>query len=168
MTGLQRITTEYVDTEDRIRLAGELTAGEVLTLWLTQRLLNRLIPHLCRWLEQHTGNAPLAELRQEIAQQKVRSELEPQAPVRAGAQVQGVLIHSVDLKAAKAGMALLFKDVAGQEVARLQLPRKPLRQWLSILHGQYRLAAWPTCVWPAWVEEAQVGLMPKNRSVVLH
>lgn len=168
MKSLQRITTEYIDSQDRVRLAGELATGEVLTLWLTQRLLNRLIPHLCGWLERHTGNAPLAEVRQEMAQQKARSELEPQAPVRAGARVQGVLIQSVDLKAAKAGIALLFKDAAGQEVARLQLPTMPLRQWLAILHGHYRLAAWPTSVWPAWVEEAQVGLMPKNHSVVLH
>lgn len=39
---LQRITTEYIEAEDRIRLAGE--AGEkTMVLWLTQRFLNRLI-----------------------------------------------------------------------------------------------------------------------------
>jgi len=164
---LQRITTEYVDTEDRIRLTGEVAAGEVLTLWLTQRLLNRLIPHLCGWLEQQTGNAPLAEVRQEMAQQKARLELEPQAPVRADAQAQGVLIHSVDLKAATASLALVFKDAAGQEVARLQLQSKPLRQWLGIVHGQYVKAQWPAEVWPAWVQQAPVSKSPKT-SAVLH
>ena len=41
---LKRISTEYVDTEDRIRLTGEITGGEVLALWLTLHLLHRLIP----------------------------------------------------------------------------------------------------------------------------
>ena len=52
MAELQRITTEFVDAEDRIRLAGEDAAGEAVVLWLTQRLLNRLVAHLCDWLEQ--------------------------------------------------------------------------------------------------------------------
>lgn len=168
MSELQRITTEYSEAEDRIRLTGELAAGGMLTLWLTQRLLNRLVPHLTAWLEQQTGNAPLAEVRQEMAQQKATSELEPQAPVRADAQAQGVLIHSVDLKAAKVSLALVFKDAAGQGVARLQLQTKPLRQWLGIVHGQYIKAQWPTGVWPVWVEQAPVSVAPINRSAVLH
>jgi ABC-type transporter Mla MlaB component len=168
MTALQRITTEYSEAEDRLRLTGELAAGEVLTLWLTQRLLSRLVPHLTAWLEQQTGNAPLAEVRQEMAQQKASSELEPQASVRVDAQAQGVLIHSVDLKAAKVSLSLVFKDATGQEVARLQLQSKPLRQWLGIVHGQYNKAQWPTGVWPVWVEAAQVSVAPKTRSAVLH
>ena len=165
---LQRITTEYIEHEDRIRLTCELAAGDVLTLWLTQRMLNRLIPHLCRWLEQQTGNAPLAEVRQEMAQQKARLELERQAPVRADAQAQGVLIHSVDVKAPKASLALVFKESTGQEVARLQLQTKPLRQWLEIVHGQYIKAQWHTGVWPVWVEQAPVSVALINRSAVLH
>lgn len=62
---LQRITTEYIDHEDRLRLAGEDAQGQTTVLWLTQRLLNRLIPHLCQWLEQQGGNAPLAEVKLE-------------------------------------------------------------------------------------------------------
>ena len=43
MGTLQRCTTEYVECEDRIRLAGELASGATVVLWLTQRLMNRLI-----------------------------------------------------------------------------------------------------------------------------
>jgi ABC-type transporter Mla MlaB component len=168
MTILQRITTEYSEAEDRLRLTGELAAGEVLTLWLTRRLLNRLVPHLTAWLEQQTGNAPLAEVRQGMAQQKASSELEPQAPVRVDVQAQGVLIHSVDLKAAQAAVALVFKNADGQELARLHLQTKPLRQWLGIVHGQYVKAQWPTGVWPVWVEQAKVNAIPQARSAVLH
>ena len=109
---LQRITTEYIEAEDRIRLAGE--AGEkTMVLWLTQRFLNRLIPHLCQWLDQRVGATPLTEVKQEFAQQKARAELEAQPPVRARPDMQGVLIHSVDLKPSRTGLGLHFKDVGG-------------------------------------------------------
>ena len=49
---LHRITTEYIDSEDRIRLTGQLASGDTVVLWLTQRLLNRLVPHL-----RHPGQA---------------------------------------------------------------------------------------------------------------
>lgn len=53
---LNRVTTVYVDLEDRFRLSGKTQDGQVLVLWLTQRLLCRLVPHLVRWLDQR---APL-------------------------------------------------------------------------------------------------------------
>lgn len=43
MPDLQRITTQYIEVEDRLRLTGELAPGEVVVLWLTQRLMHRLI-----------------------------------------------------------------------------------------------------------------------------
>ena len=54
---LQRITTEYNEPEDRIRLSGELAQGDTVVLWLTQRLLNRLVPHLTAWLSQQLAPA---------------------------------------------------------------------------------------------------------------
>ena len=57
MATLQRITTEYIDQEDRIRLTGELAHGATVVLWITQRLLNRLIPHLTAWLSRQIAPA---------------------------------------------------------------------------------------------------------------
>lgn len=164
---LQRLTTEYIEAEDRMRLAGEDAQGQAVVLWLTQRLLNRLVAHLCQWLEQQSGNAPLAEVRQEFAQQKARAELALQPPVRTEPDVQGVLTHSVDLKTSSAGMGLQFKDVDGKVVARLQLQPTPLRQWLNIVFDQYRKAHWSTAVWPAWVVQARPPETPA-RTAVLH
>ena len=163
---LQRITTEYIEAEDRIRLAGE--AGEkTMVLWLTQRFLNRLIPHLCQWLDQRVGATPLTEVKQEFAQQKARAELEAQPPVRARPDMQGVLIHSVDLKPSRTGLGLHFKDVGGNVIASLQLQPRSLRQWMNIVYDQYLHAGWPTTVWPAWVAEAKPAATPA-RAAVLH
>ncbi len=35
----------------------------------------------------------------------------------------------------------------------LILRAQPLRQWLGILHNQYRAAQWPLTAWPDWVTE---------------
>jgi hypothetical protein len=164
---LQRITTEYSEAEDRLLLAGEDAQGHTVVLWLTQRLLSRLVAHLCQWLEQQGGNAPLAEVRQEFAQQKARAEMEKQPPVRTEPDVQGVLIHSVDLKTSNAGMGLQFKDDDGKVVASLQLQPRPLRQWLNIVFDQYHKAQWSTAVWPAWVAQARPAQTPA-RAAVLH
>lgn len=44
MAGLQRITTQYDEREDRIRLAGETMNDQMVVLWFTQRMLHRLLP----------------------------------------------------------------------------------------------------------------------------
>ena len=91
MSTLQRITTEYVEQEDRIRLSGEFASGDTVVLWLTQRLLHRLVPHLTAWLARQVAPAssiPAVEaahqdIVQGFAQQAARAQLAPEPPVRA-------------------------------------------------------------------------------------
>jgi hypothetical protein len=155
VTTLQRITTDYSEAEDRIRLTGELPNGDTVTLWLTQRLLNRLIAHLCQWLEQ--GNVhqhlPHADLLQAFAQQAAQAALTPEAPVRS-AQQQGELVHSVDISHTSEVLQMTFKGESGNPLAHMSLQALPLRQWLGIVHAQYQKAQWPMEAWPEWVTEA--------------
>lgn len=167
MTNLLRVSIQYVEAEDRMRLTGEISTDQTIVLWLTQRLFNRLIPNLINGLEQQAGSTPLAEVKQSFAQQKARAELELQPPVRAGTGTQGVLVHSADLKSSRSGMGLQFKTIDGNVVASLHLQPKPLRQWLNIVYDQYLRAGWPTTVWPAWVAEAKPS-QTSSRSAVLH
>ena len=44
MHQLQRVTTEYVDSEDRIRISGSCVDDGLVQLWLTRRLMDRLLP----------------------------------------------------------------------------------------------------------------------------
>ncbi len=166
MLELQRLTTEYVEAEDRIRLSGEAEEGATVVLWLTRRLLSRLAPPLCLWLEkQGGGEGGMAEILQGFAQQAAVQSLTPQPPVRAGASEAGWLVRSVDIAAGDAAVALTLNGPAGEQ-ARLTLPVQGLRQWLSILHGQFEAAGWPTGEWPAWVEEARPKSAPA--SALLH
>ena len=175
MAELQRITTEFVDAEDRIRLAGEDAGGDALVLWLTQRLLNRLVAHLCAWLEQriptnihHYAAAAQAEVIQSFAQQAALAALEPQPPVQSSVQSRAWLVHSVDIASGDQGVMLTFKAAeAGSPCATLTLQDQPLRQWLNILHDQYQKAEWPLTVWPEWMAAPQPVSAPPH-AVILH
>lgn len=69
VVSLHRITTEYVEAEDRVRIVGEVEAAETVVLWLTRRLLDRLIPHLTLWLERRQGDVLRADLLLSFAHQ---------------------------------------------------------------------------------------------------
>ncbi len=158
-TALQRITTEYIELEDRVRLAGETGNGERLVLWLTRRLLDRLVPHLVAWLEKSAGpQAPAsrlyAEARQGFARDAARAGLRPEPPVPASAASRSWLVGSVDVSLGEASIRLNFKGLAESDQACLDMREAPLRQWLGIIHGLYLRAAWPTGPWPDWMGAA--------------
>ncbi len=169
---LARLTTEYMPGEDRLRLAGETGPDQAVVLWLTRRLLERLLPHLFDWLERHGGHGPQAadsgygELMQGMAQQSARASLPAQPPVDAARASRSWLVASVDVSAEPALMRLVFAAPEGEEPVSLDLEARPLRQWLNIVHDRYRQAEWPMTVWPAWMTEAARPVEPAG--AVLH
>jgi hypothetical protein len=160
---LQRVTTQYVVTEDRLRLSGETAAGQTVVLWLTQRMLNMLVPRLTRWLEQNGGDA----LLQEFAQQAAEASLGAEPPVSASQAVRGGCVTSVDIGTGPDGAVLVLKPEAEDQGVRMPLTTDALRQWLSIVRAQYVIGGWPTTVWPAWMDEAQLA-RPQTMGVALH
>jgi len=153
MIELQRLTTEYVECEDRIRIAGEVENAPAQVLWLTRRLLERLLPHLTLWLEKQQGNLPHADLLLGFAQQSAQANLAAQPPVQAAADSQAWLVQAVDIGTDAEQMQLTFKNPQGQR-AQLRFSALALRQWLGILHQAYAMARWPLDVWPQWMIEA--------------
>lgn len=165
---LQRITTEYIDVEDRIRLAGESADAAPVVAWLTRRLLQRVLPPLLGWLEKHgigpaaapvcaegagrLADAARADFLQSFAQQAARAELPLQAPVPAAAGGAAWLVLSVRIDQAEQRVGLTFCGADGQE-ADLLLTALPLRQWLNILFDACAKAEWDLDVWPGWLDE---------------
>lgn len=166
MSSLHRLTTEYVETEDRIRITGELShsaddAGPAPTvvLWLTQRLLNRLLPHLLDWLQQHDHPHRWSEATQGFAQQAAVAALQTQAaePVRSSTHSLSCLVQSLQLSSTPEQLQLQFVTPNAQPEPRihLSLAAQPLRQWLHILYDLYVRADWPMALWPQWLVEAR-------------
>ena len=152
---LQRVTTEYIEAEDRIRLSGEVTNAAPVVIWLSFRLLQRMLPLVLRSVERQgaAADSPRAEALHGFAQEAAKSELKPQPPVRATSESRDWLALSVDIANTERGIHMTFRGTNGQQ-ATLGLEAKPLRQWLAILHGAYAKAGWPLDVWPRWVRES--------------
>ncbi len=150
---LQRITTQYVATEDRLRLSGETADGTTVVLWLTQRLMNLLAPQLTGWLERQ--DAAGGEALQEFAQQAAEASLAPQPPVQATSPETEWRLITVDIALGPDGVTLILKSDDDIPRARLPMSTEALRQWLGIVRSQYVLGAWPTTAWPAWMDETQ-------------
>lgn len=166
---LHRITTAYVDKEDRLRLSGETATGTTLVLWLTQRLANRLVHHLGQWLNAHSSRSDRPTLAhdwaQQFAQQSAAQALPRQAAVPHHNASAERLVHSVDIGTGPDGVTLTFKtESAAAPCATLALAVVPLRQWLGIVQAQYLAADWPLSVWPHWM--ATDG--PDQPAPVLH
>jgi hypothetical protein len=181
MIHLQRITTEYVDTEDRIRLSGEVEGNVSIVLWLTQRLLAQLITHLLGLIEKQSlevattdsaNPAAAGSLMQGFAQQAAQAELAPEAPVQATDSAQSWLVLEVDFSLSPEGaLVLVFKREAGNAAlqkdaakATLKVEAKQLRQWMGIVHAQWQQAGWPLTIWPTWMDEK----MPSDTASSMH
>lgn len=165
MNALERITCEYVENEDRIRLSGEVASSAPIVIWLTRRMMQRLLPVLIPLLEDKRADPQYAEIMQVFAQQAARSVLRSQVPVKAQLDSEAWVAASVDIALAVQAVTLTFRAVNGQ-AASLEMEALPLRQWLGILHDIYIKAEWPQEVWPDWIKG---GVLPAdNSSLVLH
>lgn len=182
-TTLQRLTTEYIEAHDRLRLTGEDAEGRIVVLWLTQRLMGRLIPHLIGWLEHLPLQAASGDMRpshpalaqalhetvQGFAQSAARQSHAAQPDVKVQNAQASWLVGSVDIAHQPTNVLLAFKSLeqAGVHTAQLALPEQALRQWLGVVLDQYRKADWPTVHWPAWMQtEPQAN--PQTTAMTLH
>ncbi len=156
MQELQRVTSAYIDAEDRMRLTGELGSGETLEVWLSQRLLVRLLPHLTLWLEQRGSTAFPVEIEQALEQHAATENLGAEAPVQHTGQGKSWLAQAVDMSAGDHAMRLAFR-CDGEAPVTLTLSVQALRQWLTILRALWLQAEWGMGVWPEWMGDATSG-----------
>ena len=159
MFELCRLTSQYIESEDRFRLTGEDEAGNTISLWLTQRLAQRLISFLLAAIssssivttQNPTQDDSAGDLLQEFAQQAATAELPQQAAVDSTLSSQSWLVEEVDInQGAKGVVGLIFKKEGAQNAA-IGFESQQLRQWLSIVRGQWLQAQWPVDIWPNWM-----------------
>ncbi len=163
MFTITRITTRYIDANDRLRLTCQVEGGGAVVLWLTQRLMLRALPHLTGWLENQpsvrvatAAPALQRDAVQAFAQQVARAQL-PQAPVERDGSSREWLVSSVDLARGGKTMRLIFKSDTGDAVAGLSMSAGDLRGWLNIVFDQWTKAEWPQHIWPNWMKPASLS-----------
>ncbi|MGJ8688763.1 MAG: hypothetical protein ACSHXZ_04505 [Gammaproteobacteria bacterium] len=150
MNELQRLTTEYVEAEDRLRISGELSSNETVVMWLSQRLLIRLLPHLFFWLENQSSGSIPVELEQTFAQEVAKANISTEAPVQLLANSKEWLVSAVDLTPSGNGLCMGFRSADGQHET-LTLQVAGMRQWLEITYKLWLSAEWPSNFWPNWI-----------------
>lgn len=156
---LSRLTTAYVPEEDRVRVSGLRSDNSTTVIWLTQRLLNRIIPVLADWLENLESDLPRADLLHSIKQDRAvarhgqRIQQGEETPVVADATASTWLAISVDIQPRQEHINLVFKDRTSEPLntAALVLHPDALRQWLNIVLTACRQAQWPLDAWPDWM-----------------
>ena len=163
MFTLQRFTTDYDEHEDRIKLIGEDQSETPVLLWLTQRLLMRLLPVLLERVHKSVDEAPqIRSVMHEFAQQAARAQMPSLPAVEAKEDSQSWLIQSIDVKQTAQGLQLALKG-KNDDCAILKLEGQFLRQWLNILYDINRKAGWPMTIWPEWIQ----GSTPKTPAHVV-
>lgn len=153
MKPLERITTRYIDLEDRIRLSGQQGDSAPVVIWLTRRLLYRLLPALLQWFEHQGEETFRAQALNSFAQQAASAEFKSQLPVQASSGSAVWLVQSIEMSIEKKVLRLIFRGPDKQS-SILVLTAGLLRQWLNILYDACLKAGWPLDVWPAWIRES--------------
>jgi hypothetical protein len=161
---LTRITTEYVDTEDRFRITGQVEGDEVVEVWLTQRLFTRVLPHYFKWLEEQSTSTLPKEIEQSFAQHAAKADLPQQSPVQHQPNCQKLLVQAIDISSSKEALGMRFKS-SDDDAANLSLPATQLRQWLTIVRTLWQTADWPMGIWPEWMTPSESQTVPHNKAV---
>lgn len=158
MQKLLRITTKYMEVEDRVRMNAECSDGDYISLWLTQRLLIRLAKNCIEFLDKQpleVHKIPAADERlhpeaQSIMQQSATTGSQNQEAVVVKNNSQSYFIREIDIKHSSEGIVLVFRETEDKQ-AMLILNFEQLRRWLNIVCSIWRKADWPMEIWPDWV-----------------
>ena len=162
MNKLKRITSEYIEAEDRIRIAGLTEKEESLSLWLTMRLTSRLVTHCVALLAEHgpeikktaTNDERLKNNLQGIVQQSAEQDIVKELRVSVAKNSQSILIREIDVKTSDVGVVMAFKEDETSSY-ELRLEGQQLRQWLGMLYLIWQKAEWPPHVWPDWMDKSK-------------
>lgn len=161
----EKLTTRYDEYQDRICVDGQTAHGEVVTLWLTYRLLQRLLPLLLEVITPLPGTDPNVDLLAAWELSKARAQQKPQkaverppvqVPSGAGETMASTaapfwLVESVELKGSTPTQTRMSFRTGTGEAASITFSAEQLRQWVSIVYSQWQIAGWSPAVWPDWL-----------------
>jgi hypothetical protein len=169
MFSIQKFTLGYNPLQDRVSLSASNAEGEVIVLWLTQRLLNQLTQTLMAWLDDELKAATSGRVIPELhafEQSAALSVYKPEKPVSAAESPEESLITTIDLSHKLNGFQLVFRwDAAG--AARLFMDSVQLRQFMGILFRVVEMAGWPKDSWPDWFS-AETDMQSSSMPPLLH
>ena len=97
MQSLKKVTSEFIETEDRIRLSALNTDNKTVAFWLTQRLLSRLVTHLSKQLKTNSTEVRNTKKSEYRGYSDSGGAVAPQSPVKIEKSDSPTLITEVDI-----------------------------------------------------------------------
>ena len=163
MYSLKKVTAEFIETEDRIRLSALSDDDKTVAFWLTQRLLSRLITHLAKWLEKNPPDLQKASSGQnnpdpgfiEPEKKSDRAPFPEQTSVKIKKSDESVLITEVDVKFGENGLVLILKSEK-KSCAKISFTGTEARQWINILLNLWQKGGWPSSLLPQWIKNNSI------------
>lgn len=163
---IQTFTGRYDPVEDRLRLDAVDAvdaAGGKQAIFLTRRLVDRVIPVLVSHLEGKTPEGIPADLAQGMSQAQARTarqQGEATPAVSAESEMPIWLCRTIHVQKARHGLNVIFTDDARID-AIMPMVEANLRAVLDILLELYTKAGWPTEPFPEWMKpEATLTVAP--------
>ena len=161
---VSRLNMGYDAEEDRLRLACENAAGERVVLWLTQRLVRRLLEKLAAFGAPANRAVAIARAQPSTTDEaKSAKKCAPKeaSPVDNSCR-ESFLVTRLRLRQSPAGVSLSLMDDDCAEV-QLRLDHSDLARWQELLAACCQVAQWPVAGKPAGMlaREADVSLRPR-------
>jgi len=160
---MRTVTMAFDPIEDRICMDAADFSGRVEKLWLSRRLLDRLVPALTKQLEQLDEPESESNSRAEIqsfAQEKAIVEKKEHSPIKGSSESKFWLVTSIQVGQKNNDFQLRFIneiEEAGQKFVKhkgvFTLAKPNLRQWLNAVFKIYQKAEWKTDSFPNWMDD---------------
>jgi len=151
---IKTFTGRYIPVEDRLRLDAVDVDGNRQSLFMTRRLVDRIIPVMVAHLERQTPEGMPGELVQEMQQDgalQIHAEGGSEAPVAVEPEFVPWLCRTVHLTKTGAGLVVVFTDEATIE-AQMPMSTDNLRVVLDIFKTLYTSAEWGLQAFPGWMQ----------------
>lgn len=147
MFNIQKISQRYDAREDRIEVAIQNEAGNVVRLWLTQRLANRMLVVLMKWLPdlQEEYKQADADVHQDESDKEASKS---EVAVNFNTAAEEGLLTTIDMSHQQKDYILTFKwGVTG--LASIHMGLQQLNSFIDGLVQLFRAAQWDMKSFPA-------------------
>ena len=157
------MTLRYCFEQDRLYLSGENECGQTIKLWLTLRLLSKLVPNLLLRLHgENSVPSNMPDLSSDDSESKKHSD---DTSVLCAPGSPEALVTSIVLEFATDHLILIFKDAASAELASLALSTDSLLIWTRGLQKCFETAGWPLA---AFVPKGAESIVRTAEAVTIH
>ena len=160
---LDKVSLSHSRDEDRICLRSEIVKGQILWLWLTNRLACQLLPHL---LYATRGSPQTQGPPDGHGRCDERFPDDEKVPVPTSAELhQNILIRAIQIRSNSEHIELTFKGDGSVAASRITLSLNDARKLLDGVRACFEEAAWPC---DALREDPAEAALGTHVSVTLH